>query len=304
MATVAGVLLWTGWVCALGSLLCWWAAERRRVAVWAPLNPAEKVAAAKVKRLPAWLQRAAESLAERAAQMSFSGDMGQWERLLALAGRPYELTAPVFVGLRLVLVAAGLIFGNLLAFLGLGLIVPIGLALAGYFGPVLWLRSRAAGRQAAIGRALPDFLDTVACALEAGALGLDQALERVVPHFDGPLAEELGLMLSQQRLGTPRQQALVGLLQRTECRELELVIQALLQAERIGAPVADAFRIQADSVRTYRAQRARETAARVETKLTGIGTVVLAPISLLFILGLLVLNVIYNPAFGGWRSVW
>lgn len=300
----AGVLLWAGWLCGLLALLLWRQAERHRAAVRAALGPEPDAGEPVQQRLPAWLQHLAESGAERAGRLTFAGDMERWQHLLTLAGRPYGLTAPVFGGLRLVFLAAGLLAGNLLALVGVSVLVPVVLALAGYFGPALWLREQAGCRQAAIARDLPDFLDTVACALEAGGLGLDQAMERVAAHFDGPLAGEVRQMLGQMRLGTTRQQALQALLDRTDCRELELVVQALLQAELIGASVAEAFRIQAASVRTQRAQWAGEAAARVETRLTAIGTLVLAPIALLFILGLLALNVVYNPAFSGWRSIW
>lgn len=320
MNLLAGGLLWGGWLCGLLALLTWWKAEKHRVAVRTalmrardgpgnrepPCGPPTKahVQVARTPALPGWLLRAADSLADRAGNLTLGGDLERWERLLTLAGRPYWLTAHLLGGLRLVATTAGLIFGNLLSLIGFPLLTPVILAGAGYFGPLLWLQGRARERQARIGRSLPDFLDTVACALEAGGLGLDQALERAVIHFEGPLPEEIGRLLQETALGMPRRLALQGLLDRTACRELELLAQALMQAEAIGAPVARAFGIQAEAIRSYRAQGAREAAARVESKLTGIGTLVLAPISLLFILALLVLNLFYNPAFTGWRSMW
>ena len=168
--------------------------------------------------------------------------------------------------------------------------------------PALWLQTRARERQRQIGRDLPDFLDAVACALQAGGLGLDQAMERVVQFTKGPLHDEIDLLLQEMALGVPRREALTRLEQRTDCRELHLVVQALAQADRVGASVSGAFRIQAESVRNYRSQRAREAAARMESVLTGFSGV-LGLLALLFILALLVLNVLYNPAFAGWRSM-
>lgn len=305
MAMLGGALLWGGWLCGLLAFLAWRKAELHRVAVRTALLPGkEKPEGKSARRLPNWLLQAAESLSERGAALALSGDRERWERLLVLAGYPYALTAPLFAGLRLVLVTAGLIGGNLLVFLGLPPLTPVLLSVAAYFGPALWLRGRARSRQAQIARVLPDFLDTVACTLEAGGVGLDQALGRVAAYFDGPLAEELRRVQQELALGVPRREALQGLLRRTDCRELELLVQALVQAETIGSPVAEAFNIQAEAIRTHRAQNAREQAAKVESKLTGISTLLLAPISLAFILALLVLNLVYNPAFSGWRSVW
>jgi tight adherence protein C len=306
MSALGLLLMWSGWGFGLAAVLTWWKAERHRVAVRSSLLPDQEKTLQPVrpKKLPAWLLRAAESMADRAGSLTLSGDLERWERQLILAGRPYELTASVFSGLRLVLVAFGLLGGNLLALLGFPFVTPVLLSAAGYFGPVLWLQGRAQARQARIGKALPDFLDTVACALEAGGVGLDQAVERTLPYFDGPLSEELGRYQQEIALGTPRRQALERLLNRTACRELEILVQALIQAETIGAPVAQAFNIQAEAIRTQRAQTARDAAAKAETKLTSVGTLVLAPISLVFILALLVLNLFYNPAFSGWRSMW
>jgi tight adherence protein C len=305
MAALGAWLMWVGWLCGLLAVLNWWKAETHRVAVRTALLPEPgKTEKRDSDQLPAWLLRAASTLADRAQMLTLGGDLERWNRLLVLAGRPRGLTAPLFGGLRLLFVAIGLIWGNLLGLLGLPFFTPILLAAAGYFGPVLWLQGRARTRQSQIGRALPDFLDTVACALEAGGVGLDQAMERALPYFSGPLAEELQRLLQEVSLGTPRREALQRLLDRTACRELELLVQALIQAETIGAPLAGAFSIQAESIRVHRAQSARETAARIETKLTGVGTLVLAPISLLFILALLALNLFYNPAFDGWRSLW
>lgn len=304
MTSLGAAFLWGSWMCGLCAVLVWWRAEKHRVAVRSALLPERpgKRERAGVQELPGWLMRAAEALAERASSMTLSGDMDHWERLLTLAGRPYNLTTPLFSGLRLVCVTGGLVGGNLLALLGFPWLTPILLAVVGYFGPALWLRGRAQTRQAQIGRALPDFLDTVACALEAGGVGLDQAIERTVVYFDGPLADEFRRVHQEISLGTPRGEALRRLLARTDCRELEVLVQALIQAETIGAPVARAFGIQAEAIRTQRAQSARDAAAKAESKLTGVGTLVLAPISLIFILALLVLNLFYNPAFSGWRS--
>lgn len=306
MALIGAALLWGGWICGLLAVLTWWMGEKHRVAVRTALlpGPPETQARSDRQELPGWLMRSAEALAERAGSLTLSGDADHWERLLVLAGRPFNLTAPLFGGVRLVLVTGGLVGGNLLALLGVPWVTPILLALGGYFWPVIWLRGRLQTRQSHIGKALPDFLDTVACALEAGGLGLDQAIERTLVYFHGPLAEEFGRVQQETALGMPRREALQRLLDRTACHELELLVQALIQAESIGAPVARAFGIQAEAIRTQRAQTARDAAAKAESKLTGVGTLVLAPISLVFILALLALNLFFNPAFSGWKSAW
>ena len=302
MALLGAVCLWSGWSCGLLALLCWRRAEKHRGAVRTALCPAPGAVKKAEARLPAWLLRMADALAGRAAGLSLTGDRQCWQRTLTLAGRPYGLDARLFGGLRLVSVTAAVLAGNLLLVLGITPVLAIGLIVGSYFVPALWLQTRARERQRQIGRDLPDFLDAVACALQAGGLGLDQAMERVVQFTKGPLHDEIDLLLQEMALGVPRREALTRLEQRTDCRELHLVVQALAQADRVGASVSGAFRIQAESVRNYRSQRAREAAARMESVLTGFSGV-LGLLALLFILALLVLNVLYNPAFAGWRSM-
>lgn len=303
MALMGSLALWGGWACGLYSLLLWWRAERHRVTVRTTLLPPTTKASAPERRLPALLLRMADGLADRAAGLALAGDRQKWEHTLSLAGRPYGLTVRLFGGVRLVLVLAALIAGNLLLALGFSPVVLPLLVIAGYMGPAVWLKGKAQTRQAEIGRQLPDLLDTVACTLEAGGLGLDQAMERVAGHFRGPLYDEVRSLLAEIGLGVPRREAMEHMRQRTACRELDAVLRALVQADVVGASVVTAFTLQAESIRTYRAQRAREVAARVETSLLCFGGV-LGFLSLLFILALLVLNYLYNPAFAGWRSMW
>ena len=54
----------------------------------------------------------------------------------------------------------------------------VGVAVAGYLAPNLWLKRRVQARQMDIDRGLPDALDLMVTCVEAG-LGLDAAVQRV-----------------------------------------------------------------------------------------------------------------------------
>jgi hypothetical protein len=68
----------------------------------------------------------------------------------------------------------------------------------GYFTPDLLLYSRGQERQDAIDKALPDTLDQMTIAVEAG-MGFDGAMARVAENGKGVLAEELTRMVGPMK---------------------------------------------------------------------------------------------------------
>lgn len=167
--------------------------------------------------------------------------------------------------------AAGAVLGAALAYLARpGALAPgawalIG-AVLGSFAPDVWLDSKAKQRQNDIARDLPEALDLLAITVEAG-LGLDQALAVVTENLPGPLGVEFTRMLREIELGVRRREALANLRARTSVSELSSFIVALVQADQVGAPIADVLRVQAGQVRLKRRQRAREKAAQTPVKI-------------------------------------
>lgn len=141
----------------------------------------------------------------------------------------------------------------------------IGAAL-GFFVPDVWMAHRADRRQDGIRGALPETLDLMAIAVQAG-MGLEQAMELVSRRLPGPLGDELGRTLREIRLGASRREALHHLRERTEVTELSTFALALAQADALGAPISEVLKVQAGEMRMLRRQRAREKAAKVPVKL-------------------------------------
>ena len=139
-------------------------------------------------------------------------------------------------------------------------------AVLGSFAPDVWLDSRAKQRQGEIARDLPEALDLLAITVEAG-LGLEQALTIVTENLPGPLGVEFTRMLREIELGVRRREALTNLRARTSVSELSSFVVALIQADQVGAPIADVLRAQAAQVRLKRRQRAREKAAQTPVKI-------------------------------------
>jgi tight adherence protein C len=68
-------------------------------------------------------------------------------------------------------------------------------------------------------------------------------------------------------MGRPRREALEDMAQRTQVRELETFVHAVIQAEQLGTSLGRVLRAQALSLRVRRRQRAQEIARRAPVKL-------------------------------------
>ncbi|MGH3497559.1 MAG: type II secretion system F family protein [Nocardioidaceae bacterium] len=190
---------------------------------------------------------------------------------LDAAGNPPGWTTDRVVALKTAGFGGGLLLGIFACLvLGLGLmptlIVTIGLSLAGYMAPNLWLYQRAFDRSELAQKTLPDALDLLTISVEAG-LGFDAALAHVAKHTEGPLAEEFARLLQEMQLGAGRTESLRAMGERTTLAELKAFVTAMVQADAFGIPIGRVLRVQSTEMRTKRRQRAEEKAQKVPVKI-------------------------------------
>jgi len=149
------------------------------------------------------------------------------------------------------------------------LIYAVGIGLVMFMIPevVVWLIAR--GRKSNIFYGLPDALDLMVVCVEAG-LGLDQAMRKVSEEMKKSyrvIAEEFALSNLQLQMGRARNDVLHDLGVRTGVDDLKSLSAILIQADKFGSSVAQALRVQSDSMRTRRSQLAEEKAAKTAVKL-------------------------------------
>lgn len=141
------------------------------------------------------------------------------------------------------------------------------IALAGgYILPQFFLSRKVTERQEQIMISLPYTIDLLSISVEAG-MGFDQAVGYVMRKTRGPLAEEFAKTLNEIRLGKPRLDALEDLGNRSGVEDLKVFVSAVVHASRLGSSITNTLRIQADSMRVRRRQRAQETAMKAPIKL-------------------------------------
>jgi tight adherence protein C len=139
----------------------------------------------------------------------------------------------------------------------------------GFYAPGFYLDKLVKGRHALLRKGLPDALDMMVVAVEAG-LGLDQALQyvsREMAHSHPDLSEELGLVGLEMRAGKRRADALKNLASRTGEPELRKLVAILAQTDRFGTSMGESLRTHSDFMRIKRRQDAEERAAKVGVKL-------------------------------------
>ena len=223
---------------------------------------------ARNERLKGVLQAFGEAVQERSSNTSAV-------RLrLIQAGYPSAAAVPMYLGSR-VLLPAGLGMLAAIAMPTLGysaaatLIMAMYFAVMGYVLPSVLVGRSVKKRQKEMQKALPDALDMLVVSVEAG-LGLNRALVRVSEEIDrlSPvLSEQLGLVNLEIRAGTPREEALRNLGERTGLQDINSLVGMLIQTDRFGTSVAQALRVHADTMRVKRRQRAEEAAAKTTIKM-------------------------------------
>ncbi|HXI94642.1 MAG TPA: type II secretion system F family protein [Candidatus Acidoferrum sp.] len=189
---------------------------------------------------------------------------------LELAGRPGNLTPEDFAAVRIVAAAVtaavGLLLGLLLANVVYLAIAVVAGAILGFYLPVLWLKQKVDARRNEIQKGLPDAMDLLVIAVDAG-LGFDAALARVTDKYKNALSDEFAKVLREVSLGRPRLEAMDEMGRSSGVEDLHNFIQAIIQSEQFGTGIGKILRIQADEMRRKRRQRAQEKAAQATLKM-------------------------------------
>ena len=193
---------------------------------------------------------------------------------LSYAGFRRESAVQIYLGLKIIMMAIGLILGGgtCLFIYGFSKDAVLRLIAVGgvmFYLPNIGLWFLAKKRKQAIFLSLPDTLDLMVVCVEAG-LGLDQAMRRVCDEMQRTykvICDELSICNFQLQMGRARNEVLHELGQRTGVDDLRALASILIQADKFGSSVGKALRVQSDSMRTRRSQLAEEKAAKTAVQL-------------------------------------
>lgn len=171
-------------------------------------------------------------------------------------------------------------------------------AAIGLYAPAIWLWLIRKGRMERIFLSLPDLLDLLVVCVEAG-LGLDAAMRRVAEELEDSApdaAYEFAMCNMQLQMGIPKKQVLHDLGIRSGVDDMKALAAILIQAEKFGSSIAQALRVQSDTMRVKRRQMAEEKAQQTSVKMIfplvififpGVFVVIVGPAAIMMINNLL-----------------
>ena len=239
----------------------------------------------------------------KALQPKTELEQSELKRRLANAGYNAPGAPQMFLAIKFAMMIGGCLLGGGFGLVSWGLtqkgwtsiIVGAGL---GFYLPEMFVWFIKRGRQEKIFLQLPDTLDLLVVCVEAG-LGLDAGMRRVCDELidSAPeLTSEFNMANKQLQMGRPRREVLHDLGVRTGVDDMRALAAILIQADKFGSSIAQALRVQSDSMRVKRRQIAEERAAQTAVKMIfplvlfifpGIFVVLVGPAAISMINGLL-----------------
>jgi tight adherence protein C len=218
-------------------------------------------------------------------------------RKLDLAGNPAGWTVDRVLSGKVIGAVAGLVVGLVFQLMLdaplIKIIVVIGLAVAGFFAPNLYLYQKDYERANLLTKGLPDAIDLLTISVESG-LGFDAAVQQVARNTEGPLSEEFSRVLREMQIGSGRAEALRGMGERTNVPDVKTFVGAMVQADSFGIPIAQVLRVQSAEMRVKRRQRAEEKAQQVPVKITIPLIFCILPTLFIAVMGPAVLSIMDN----------
>ena len=193
---------------------------------------------------------------------------------LVHAGYRHPNAPAIYFGIR-ALIALLLPIPLLSFFILKGKVTLLNLMLAflvsgvGFFLPTYVLTILSRKRQASINKALPDVLDLFIICMDAG-LSLNATINRVAEEIRGVYNDfysELQITTAEIRTGIPWNEALDNLSQRTGVQSVQSMVGLMIQSEKLGASIGQALRTHAYFIRTQRALKVEEKAAKLPVKI-------------------------------------
>lgn len=162
-------------------------------------------------------------------------------------------------------------------------------ALAGWFGPLFWLRWRQKKRLREFEAQLPEAIEMLVAAMKSG-YSFQAATQFIGDEMLAPLGPEFGRFYDEQRLGIEVRTALLGMQSRVDSLDLKMFVTAVLIQRETGGNLGEVLTSLADLIRQRQAMRSQIQTLIAEPKLSARFLAVL-PVLVFVVLSFL------NPGF-------
>ncbi len=230
------------------------------------------------------------AVAKLNSRQSFSSLCRNIEKQLLYAGKPGgEVSGEEYLaGVEIAGITAFMLLAMMFGIAGVTPVTIIAISLIGGIAiswlVYAWLDNLVVDRRKSISRQFPYFMDLAVMTMEAGSSFLETIELYIHDNPKQAISEEFRVVLHEIRMGKNFEEAMQQLHERIVSEEVQNAINALLQGSRMGTPLGQVLRDQADSLRFKRTQMAEREAEELKVKI--MGPVVLMMISVfLLILG-------------------
>lgn len=188
-------------------------------------------------------------------------------KYILTSGLSAELNEDEFIGLQLlwgVMFPIFLLIMNFSLQLGLSPALLGGMGFLGFFLPQIHAKGAKKNRELSVRADLPFFIDLLALSVEAG-LDFFSAIQKIVDKAQGTdsvLADELGTVLKDIKIGASKAQALKDMAERLDMNEITSFVAVLVDAEATGASISQVLKDQSVQMRLERFVRAEKAGAK------------------------------------------
>lgn len=218
---------------------------------------------------------------------------GRYAKLIARAGYPDTWTVDRVLSGKMLLALLATAFLALMLLNSaspLTIAMMIGVVVLAFFLPDILLYNTAVKRREQIELVLPDLLDQMSIAVQAG-LAFDAAMVHTSRQNSTILGQELMRTVKDIQVGRTRRDAYEDLIDRSGSPQLRRFVRAVLQADTYGVPLGTVLHTQAGEMRRIRRQRAERKAMQVPTLVIFPLMLCILPALFIVILGPAVINI-------------
>jgi tight adherence protein C len=212
------------------------------------------------------LEHVMAGLARRLSPSDYEKEL----QLRLLQAGLYKMRPSRFLAIRLLSAIAigafGIMYAHNAPNVGMKVMMMAGGPVLGFLLPDSFLSGRIRRRLDRTERECADMIDLLAITVQSG-LGLDQALKVTAERLDGPLAEQVRLMLNEIRVGQSRPEAMRRLAERAPTPTVRSFTRSMSQSESMGVSIGQTLKALAIDARARKRLTAEELAQKAPIKM-------------------------------------
>ena len=147
-------------------------------------------------------------------------------------------------------------------------------------------------------RCFPETVDLLHMCINSGADFISAVKWITEKSYNNPFIEQLGVVLSEVQVGKPRAESLRDMAKRLCLPDVSSFVRVIVQAERMGTPVEDAFENLSADTRDRRFQNGERYAIKASLKILFPLVFCILPAIMIIVAGPIIIKFSQGDMFG------